>query len=34
MYEDLAEENKVCKNEAEFRAYDIILNLDDNNVYS
>lgn len=32
MYEDLAEEGKWCKNEAEFRAYDIILNLDDNNV--
>lgn len=34
MYEDLAGVGKGCKNEAEFRAYDIILNLDDSNVYS
>jgi hypothetical protein len=32
MYEDLAKQQRFCPNEAEFRSYDIILNLSDFNV--
>ncbi|KAI1726178.1 SAC3/GANP family domain-containing protein [Ditylenchus destructor] len=34
MYDDLASEGQFCGNEAEFRSYDVILNLSDSNVHS
>ncbi|KAH7730645.1 Protein F20D12.2 [Aphelenchoides avenae] len=34
MYEDLEKEGLYCENEAEFRAYDVMLNLTDSNVLS
>lgn len=33
MYEDLAKKKEYCKNESEFRSYDILLNLTDFNVH-
>jgi hypothetical protein len=32
LYEDLSKKNIYCQNEAEFRAYDVILNLNDSNI--
>ncbi|CAD5221155.1 unnamed protein product [Bursaphelenchus okinawaensis] len=34
IYDDLAKKNEFCESEAEFRAYDILLNLTDSNVFS
>uniref|UniRef100_A0AC34FSQ1 SAC3/GANP/THP3 conserved domain-containing protein n=1 Tax=Panagrolaimus sp. ES5 TaxID=591445 RepID=A0AC34FSQ1_9BILA len=33
-YDDLARKNIICPNEAEFRSYDILLNLCDSNVFN
>lgn len=33
MYDDMAQDGLFCKDEAEFRSYDILLNLSDSNVH-
>lgn len=34
MYDDIAQDGLFCETEAEFRSYDMLLNLADSNVHT